>query len=200
MSVHRLTAQNFHLVGQQKQSLHINFGGNVLVFFKSQGCNMCAAFEPIFYQFAAQENRVTMAVVDLTYNRNIVHLSRGTTTPIEGTPRLILYVQGRPHALFKGERNLHSLITFISGALQTIADRQVSTFVPYQPPYNGGISAVNPVVSTGFQDYNNQPGMYQDTPGSGLVEQCNMDTGQCVMIPKHIIPHNMPWEAEKKAG
>ena len=208
MSIHQLSTQNFHVVGQQRQSLNINYGGNVLVFFKLQECQGCAAFEPVFNQLSTEEQRVSVAVLDLTYNREIVQMSRSSTTPIQKVPCLILYVQGRPHARFKGQKDLQSLKNFITGALQAVPQQppQQSSFVPQQQPpqqnmYGGSQQPqgsafmpdiVPPKAAINMAHY----GPAQAHPS--MQQQCDPDDDECLMIPKNIIPKNMPWESDYK--
>jgi len=203
MSIHQLSTQNFHIVGNQRQSLNINYGGNVLVFFKLQGCQGCAAFEPIFHQLSNEDRRVSYGILDLTYNRDIVQLSRSTTTPIQKVPHLILYSEGRPYARFKGEKNIQSLKNFISDATPQQTPQKPSFVQPQQqnmyggPPTRGNVympesqpprQAIN-MANSGIPAQQAHPSMRQ---------QCEQDNEDCLMIPDQIIPHNMPWESDYK--
>ena len=206
MSVHQLSTQNFYVVGNQRQSLNIDYSGNVLVLFKVQECQGCAAFEPVFLQLSREEKRASIAILDLTYNREIVHMSRHTTTPIQKVPKLILYVQGRPHARFKGDKTLQSLRNFITDALQVTQQQpsQQHTFVQQQPQQNlyggpppQGRAAYMPDIQPPKQAINMAQGIGGHAHPS-MQQQCDPDDTECLMIPDQIIPHNMPWESDFK--
>lgn len=134
MSVHQLTSQNFQVVGRNRQTLNINIPGNVLVFFKMDGCPGCTAFEPIFYQLAGQERRVNYAVINLSEAREVISMSRSTSTPIQTVPFIILYVNGNPFAKYNGKKNVAALKSFISKALSAPAPPPSSQgeFMPQQ--------------------------------------------------------------------
>lgn len=206
MSVHQLTSQNFHVVGQQRQALNINFAGNVLVLFKLDGCQGCGAFEPIFYQLAGVENRATMAVLNLSHHRDIIQQSRNTSTPIKKVPCLILYIQGRPRAVFNGKKDIPNLRKFITDVLDSAASQQQSfapqqqSFVPQQNMY-GGAQQGGAVYMPESQPPKVAARMAQHDGGMAhpsMSQQCDSDDEECLMMPDQIIPHNMPWESDYK--
>ncbi len=217
MSLHQLTTQNFHLVGRQRKTLNINLQGNVLVFFKMQGCVGCNAFEPVFYQLAGIEKRINYGMVDLTPNRNVINMSRQTNTPIQAVPSLIFYINGRPHAKYNGKKNIQALRGFIAKALQSApppvvhqgggADRgshQSDAFMPrqgYQPQqYPGSQPKVH--MPEGLKS----PSMQGIVKGGGrsnyaYLNPVDEEDEEKLEMPEHVTPHNMPWESGyKKIG
>lgn len=203
MSVHQLTTQNFHVAGQQTQSLSINYSGNVLVLFKLQDCPGCAAFEPVFHQLAREETRVVFAVLDLAINRDVGQMSRSTTTPIQKVPHLILYIQGRPHARFTGaQKTFPAIRNFISDALQSSQQnlqQQQHSFVQ-QNIYGGPQQAPRGFMPE-IQPPKQAIRMAQGLGGyahPSMQQQCDSDNPNCLMMPNQIVPHNIPWETEKR--
>ena len=208
MSVHQLSTKNFH-ISDNRQTLNIDYSGNVLVFFKIQDCDGCAAFEPVFHQLAREEKQASAAILDLTYNRDIIHMSRRTSTPIHKVPHLLLYVQGRPHARFKGEKTIDALRNFINDALKVVQPSQQHTFVQQQPQnipqpqniYGGAQPRGGSVFMPDIQPSKQAINMAQGSGGQAhpsMQQQCDPDTDECLLIPEQVIPHNMPWGGDYK--
>lgn len=191
MSVTQLTTQNFTSNGE---TLGISYAGNVMVFFQQDGCPGCAAVFPIFERLAASDSRVSFAAIDLKYNRDVIAMSRNTSTAIQKVPSIILYANGRPHARFKGAPNYASLVGFIADVVPTIQaarPTQQPSFVQQQRP-----AYIQPQNNAPRQQYNG--GQQQQAVHPSMQQQCDPDDEDCLMVPKEIIPHNMPWEAEFK--
>ena len=198
MSIQTLDIHNFFISGN---SMNINLPGNYLVFFKFDGCRGCEVFLPMFTQLSREDRRISYGITDLTYNRNIVQMSKPTTTPITTVPHLIIYCQGKPHARFTGEKNMKALKDFLSGVLANIPQPQPqSSFVP-QNMY-GGHSNQGTVVNIPDSHPPRQAsrmatsGQAQAHPS--MQNQCDPDDEDCLLMPSHIIPHNMPWESDYK--
>lgn len=204
MTTRQIGTENFFVSGNQ---MNINLPGNTLVFFKSEQCQGCATFEPVFNQLSREDQRVAYATIDLSYHRNIVQMSKSTTTMIQKVPHLILYVQGRPHARFSGERNIKGLRDFLAGVLKTIPQQlpqqsQVSFIAPQNNMY-GGQSSTGHV---NMPDSNPPRQAVRTAMGGGPVaqvhpsmqNQCDPNDEDCMLMPSHIIPHNMPWESDYK--
>lgn len=206
-----LSAEDFVVMGTKQKTLGINVPGNVLVFFKMRGCQNCAEFEPIFAKLAAKEKRVSHAVLNVSENRDVVMSSRETNTPIVAVPVLILYVNGRPHAKFSGTKNIPSIQSFITNALQgtrnTAPQQQRQQFMPSNMEKSGGKvrQAGDPNSAGGkpwVPDIGAAPSMKGIIKGaggrSGYAQGMNVDEDEesRLAIPDTVIPHNAPWEAE----
>jgi len=202
MSIHQLTSQHFTIVGRQRKALSLQMGGAVLVFFKMQSCQGCAAFEPIFNQLAAEDRRVGYAVIDIGVYRDVVGMSRQTTTPIQTVPTIILYIEGRPHAKPK-KKDIMSLRSFLSGALSKAPPQAAAAasrpsqqpFMPnqqypqpqqkyYQPEMDGRMPSMKGVRGGG-----NGQSMYAQ------LNQADEDDDMKMLIPEQITPHNKPWDS-----
>jgi thiol-disulfide isomerase/thioredoxin len=212
MAIRQIGTENFFVSGNQ---MNLNLAGNTLVFFKSEQCQGCAAFEPVFNQLSREDQRVTYATVDLSYHRNIVQMSKPTTTTIQKVPHLILYVQGRPHARFSGERNIKGLRDFLAGVMKTIPQypqhpqhsqpqqNQVSFIAPQNNMY-GGQSVTGhqtmamPDIAPPRQAARMATGGGPSQAHPSMQNQCDPDDEDCMLMPSHIIPHNMPWESDYK--
>lgn len=194
-SIQVLTQSYFEVVSQsrKKDSLHLKMGGNVLVFFKMQGCGGCESLEPIFKQVAQNNHQITYAVMDTTYDRSIVSMSHSTSTPINEVPTLIFYSNGKPIAKVKG-RTYQTLNDSISQTLSHVNSSQPQVQHSSSNMYGG----------------NSQPGVvYQ--PATQIPSQANKPVHhlpqkfeeectdeECLLVPPGTIPKNKPWTAELK--
>jgi len=204
------------VIGTRQKTLGINLQGNVFVFFKMQGCDNCAQFEPIFAQLSKMEGRVNCAILDITKNRDVVVWSRDTNTAITAVPVLILYINGRPHAKFNGTKNIPSIQTFITKALQTNpAGSSSQQFMPQSshsphPPHppQGQSNMYGGGYGPAQHQYGQQDGKFHmpeigAAPSmkgviKGYVSGNNVedDDEARLLVPDTVIPHNTPWEAE----
>ena len=120
MSVLNLNSSNFDLVGSKQNGLWIYIQGVLLVFYKSRKSVPCENIEPLFYSLAAVEKRATFAALDLDVNREVVSISRNSTTPIQAVPLFILYINKRPGAKFSGEVTAQRLRDFITRTFESL--------------------------------------------------------------------------------
>lgn len=201
-----LTPQNFVVIGTRTKTLGINLQGNVFVFFKMQGCDSCAQFEPIFAQLSKVDGRVTCAILDITQYREVTMWSRETSTPITAVPILILYVNGRPHAKFGGTKNIPSIQGFITKALQTTPPTSGSQtpFMPQaaHPPANlyGGYNGAAPQYGgrSRMSEIGAAPSMKGMIKGYSNGNNVEDEEDQKLLVPDTVTPYNTPWESEFK--
>ncbi len=166
MSIVQLYPGNFSLVGRQRKTMNISLPGNVLVLYIMQDCRGCQAVEPIFHELSRVESRVKYAICNLTNARDIIAMSHQTKTQIQKVPHMILYIMGRPHARFRGEKNIPSLRNFIGRAL-TASTQQPQEFVQQQGNmYGGGEGNYQQSASHMTPQYQRQQ-MQQQGPGPG---------------------------------
>ncbi len=200
MSIYTLGVQNFGLIDG---SMNINVGGLLLVLFKMQGSQESSALESIFAKLPSKNPHVKYAVCDLTYNRNVIDMSRSSTTVIQKPPVIILYVDRKPFALFKGSKDLTSLDRFVINALKALQEqraKQQPTFSqppPQQnmyggPPQQRGNSAYIPEIGNMNSKTAKASGMHQ----SLLKQQVDDEDDSSLKMPDNVIPHNLPWESD----
>src|SRR6185503_2433955 len=127
MSVQEATQNDFRLVSTPAGNvLTINRHGNTLVFFKMDTCPGCEAFAPIFHNLSGSGGRINnFVMVNISRYRDIVSWSRNNTkTPIQNVPLIILYVDGKPYAIYKGKKTFQDVLSFINKSLENISPSQ----------------------------------------------------------------------------
>ena len=228
MSINQLTSNNFSLSERGgKKFLNINLPGAVLCFFKMNGCPGCKGFEPIFHQLAAEENRVNYAILNVSTSRDVVSMSRKSTTSIETVPSLLLFVNGGPHARFNGKKAIQPLRSFINKALQHAPPSTSSHgFMPRGGMYDNsrGYPPSHMAPMQGHAGYSqpgssgpnngNQPKHYMPEIGNapnmkgkikgefgshqGYLEELEDDDEDKLLLPEQVTPYNVPWEIQYK--
>lgn len=205
MSVHTLTHHNFTVLGSHKKTLCVNINVKLLlVFFKMDTCNICAQFEPIFYQLSQTDTRVSYGILNITQNREIAIWSRQTSTPINAVPTLILYVDGKPHVKFNGNKNIPSIQNFITQALSTTGGNSAA-MPPQAKPFVNQNMYGPPTVPGGPQQHKSwmpeigaAPSMKGMIKGGGGYGPGGVDDDDdnVLRIPDNVVPWNTPWDAE----
>ena len=206
-TIFNLNANDFFITGGGKTTtLRIRPEGPVLVLFKMDRCAGCAQFEPVFHQLAHEIRSIQYAIANVSGpNRNIVHMSKGSSTELKFTPHLILYANGRPAARFTGNLNKESVQNFINRAMAQVMEQgwlnnRPSTFMPSgpsgAPSYRGAPSEA--AWGTSHPPPDHSSGMAGGGGGmnSGYMTLGNGEESEeeQLLTPNAVIPHNRPWQ------
>lgn len=196
-----LDEQSFYLdtsgQGAQRQTLKLRMGRSVLVLFTMPRCRGCNAFKPKFQQLAANQAHLIFAIADLSILKNVVQLSRASSTPLQSVPTLILYADGTPRAKFKGSMNIASVESFLRKGLAAISSRRGApatgspgpTGYRPQPPQQGS-TLYGPANTRG----GGEPAPNRQTYAAlGNPED---EDDVCLLMPNGVCPHNQPWSSE----
>jgi|SRR5271154_7006507 len=199
--VKMLSVNNFSLVGTKKKALAVDIERPTLVWFKlpPEKCPRCAEFQNVWGQLVRLENRVVFGMCDLDgNNRNIVQMSKDTSTPLTGVPKLIFYFGGLPYAIFQGQRNLQSIQAFIGQAISK-AQEQTQT-VPQNNIYGG---QSKPSQRTYQPDLPPKLPRQARTIGSGgynLLGGAEDSEENVLLVPTVFNPFNKPWAIDNAGG
>lgn len=212
MSIIQLSSQHFQVAGQRKKTMHVAVPGNVLVFFKTQGCSGCGAMEPVFQQVARGDPRIQYCIVDISIHRDIIKMSHQSSTPIQKVPHLIFYSNSSPRAVFKGKKTIQGFKNFIDKMLNMVGNQQVQqqprqTFMPQQQEYTphqqsiyGGYALPDTKVYTPEDIGSGNKSFGKALSGGSGYAKFNsgMDDDNDVKLemPHTVTPHNMPWDSD----
>jgi len=109
--VYYLNANDF---GLSQGHLMTNVEGPLFVMFTSKNCKHCDNFMPTFQDLNGSVVGMNFGICNVTGANSSVHqMSLNSSTPIEGTPKFILYNNGIPFAEYKGARTRQSVIAFM---------------------------------------------------------------------------------------
>jgi len=127
MSIYYLTSEEFSV---EDRKLAIGLPGTTLVMYTTKGCTHCIKYLPEYKMLPKRMTGITFAICDLDENRGISRMSQTTVTPIDKVPKLILYINGLPKAVYSGTRNNAEIMKFIQEVLSTLNQKQSAAVDP----------------------------------------------------------------------
>lgn len=201
MGITYLTHADFVILGSKTKTLGIKPPGTILVWYKIQGDPYCQQFEPIFAKLSSADNRINFAVLDVSRpdGREVVALSRSTSTPITGVPLLILYANGRPYAKFNGTRSMETIRDFITSSLRALMApaKQVSAPAQFMPSQQGMYGSGNDHSDAVRMPDNLGPPPSMKGKIKGTISTVDSEEDHTLATPiaPGSTPHNIPWES-----
>lgn len=184
----QLAEQHFSAVDGRVMTLNIN-RPIVFVLFKMAKCGYSTQILPFFEQMAKQDQRLAFAVIDVGQYRNVTGMAKSTNTPIRSTPTFILYSDGQPKFIYKGERTPQNIKAFLDDALHRIAANRSFSQQGHPPQRGGGPP----------QGHYPPQGQFPQQGPHGVPQQPASDDETALKMPPNVIPINEPWRADKKA-
>ena len=125
MSNYYLNTEDFALNGN---NLIIGVNGITLVMFYSQNCKYCSAFMPQYLSLPGSIIGVNFGLCCVDgKNNQIIKMSKTSSTPIAGVPKIILYNDGVPYVEYTGQRNRQNILQFLQDILIKLNQKQSFT-------------------------------------------------------------------------
>jgi thioredoxin-like negative regulator of GroEL len=121
-----LSSEDFFVNENQSEKLlncQVN-QGLVLVLFYSTQCEHCQKAIPVFRQLPQMIHGCSFAMINVSTNAKVVHMSRTTISPIQYVPLVVLYVNGEPYYKYKGTIALPEIQKFIVQMSQMLESKQ----------------------------------------------------------------------------
>lgn len=172
----------------RKNIMMLNVQGVNLVYFYQHPNKHCALFTNIYNKYSNTEKRIKCLCIDVSRYRNVIQLSKDSTSPIESVPHLILFMDGNPVARIKvpevvqgGDLKLKENVSKVLSKLSA-ARSQSSQPSQHSQSYRSSSST----------SYHEPEGMEREGP-SGYP---SADDEHTMAMPTDIIPHNSPWEVD----
>lgn len=98
--------------------------GISLLLFYSDACQHCKTLMPIFNSLPLEMSGVKFGLVNVGRNKKCIQMSHETIAPIDRVPYIILYYNGKPFVIYRGERSSSAIKTFISDISRNIRLKQ----------------------------------------------------------------------------
>lgn len=117
MVVQNLTEDDFTNKGGK---LCCNVQGVCLVMFRGSTCKFSNQFFPTFNKLSTREPRISWATVLVDSNRRVILMAKGTKTPISSVPYFVLYVDGTPYSIYKGNRTGEDVLNYVLKSIDKI--------------------------------------------------------------------------------
>jgi thiol-disulfide isomerase/thioredoxin len=120
-----LTHEDFSIQKGKNGNIHCcNVPGLALMLFYSPGCEHCNKLFPVFKHLPGTINGCQFGIINVSTNRKIVEMSQNTVAPIKYVPYIVLYVNGRPFMMYKGEHTAESISRFVIDVAKNIEKKQ----------------------------------------------------------------------------
>lgn len=132
--------------------------GLSLIFYHSNKCEFCHVFVPIFKELPKRVGGCMFGTINISENKELVEISKKSTTPLEYVPYIVLYIDGVPFMRYDGQRSLEGIRSFI---FQVAERLQQPTAVNYGDANNRLLPGESGMESK----LNNMSGVEQDTSG-----------------------------------
>ena len=109
-----LTADDFELrKGTKGNIVCHDIPGYSLVLFYSTQCKYCKELIPIFKQLPGSISGCQFGMINVSKNKNIVHMSRNSIAPIDYVPYVILFINGKPSMRYDGPADAQTIQKFV---------------------------------------------------------------------------------------
>lgn len=109
-----LTADDFELrKGTKGNIVCHDIPGYSLVLFYSTQCKYCKELIPVFKQLPGSISGCQFGMINVSKNKNIVHMSRNSIAPIEYVPYVILFINGKPSMRYDGPADVQTIQKFV---------------------------------------------------------------------------------------
>lgn len=123
-----------------------NIPGVSLVLFFSQQCPHCSDVYPHFSTLPRIIPGCRFALLNISNNVGVAHMSNKTIAPITHVPFIILYVNGRPAMKYNGEKSLRGISNFVNEVMSRLqvkksftSTSKVDSLTDEIPEYASGI-------------------------------------------------------------
>jgi thioredoxin-like negative regulator of GroEL len=121
-----LSSEDFYLSDTQNEKL-LNTTleqGMMLILFYSTQCEHCQNAIPIWRQLPQMIHGCSFAMINVSTNAKVVHLSKNSISPIQYVPLVILYVNGEPYYKYKGAITLPEIQKFMLQMSKILESKQ----------------------------------------------------------------------------
>ena len=109
-----LTADDFELrKGTKGNIVCHDIPGYSLVLFYSTQCKYCKELIPIFKQLPGSISGCQFGMINVSKNKDIVHMSRNSIAPIDYVPYVILFINGKPSMRYDGPADVQTIQKFV---------------------------------------------------------------------------------------
>ena len=114
-----------------------NIEGFSLVLFYSNKCEHSQALLPIFKKLPNNVNQCIFGLINVTLNKEVVKMSKGTLAEIKYVPLILLFIDGKPYMRYDGEPVLEELVNFVIAISQQVRKKpsQQQEEPPHQQQY-----------------------------------------------------------------
>lgn len=120
-----LSSEDFGLQRASKgQALCHSIPGFSLILFYSTHCDHCQKLIPIFKKLPGTIGGCQFGMLNVSMNKEVVGMSRESTTPITYVPYIMFYIDGQPFTAYSGPYQESEIRKFIIEVANTLQKKQ----------------------------------------------------------------------------
>jgi hypothetical protein len=101
-----------------------NIKGISLILFYSTQCKYCAISLPVFKSLPGTLNGCQFGIVNISNSKEVVNMSRKSTSPLQYVPFIILYFDGKPIMSYDGAHDGNEIRKFIITISKDLQQKQ----------------------------------------------------------------------------
>jgi thiol-disulfide isomerase/thioredoxin len=150
-----LSSEDFNIQnGTKGQIMCTSIPGFSLILFYSTFCEHCQKLIPIFKNLPGTIGGCQFGMINVSTDRQCVKMSANTVAPVTYVPYIVLYVEGKPFMIYKGEHSMESIKKFFFDVADNLQKKQ--TFAQHPPQRNVNQNATisaNAQVPQGIPEY-----------------------------------------------
>jgi thioredoxin-like negative regulator of GroEL len=125
-----LTSHDFTITGKgEDKQLTTQISGLSLILFYSPNCKYCTDVVPIFKQLPSLLNGCQFGIINVNTNKEIIEMSKDTTSPLTYVPFIVIYYKGEPYWSYSGPPTVTDIKNFIVEIAQKISKENKMQFM-----------------------------------------------------------------------
>lgn len=102
-------------------------GFDIVLYYSTQ-CQHCKTYVELFRSSSGRTSNCEFSLVNLDKCKEIIAMTKGTTTELEYVPVVIMYCDGMPYMAYGGDPEVNSFLRFIDDCSKKfIAEKQPSS-------------------------------------------------------------------------
>jgi thioredoxin-like negative regulator of GroEL len=102
-----------------------NIKGISLILFYSTQCKFCATSLPIFKTLPGTLTGCQFGIVNISISKELVGMSRQSTSPLQYVPFIILYFEGKPIMSYDGPHDINEIRKFVITVTKDLQQKQL---------------------------------------------------------------------------
>lgn len=144
VGIYFLSGKDFHVrqnIDGKLLSLEADIKGINLVLFYSNECSYCDEVMLEFKKLPEHIFGCSFSMINLNQNKDVVHMSKETLTPLTYVPEMILYLDNLPYTKYEGKASLEEIQQFIRDVSNNLQNNTFTTTTP-------SVKHEEPMIST----------------------------------------------------
>ena len=110
--------------GKQSKMMCCNIPGFSLILYYSTQCVYCQKLIPVYKKLPYLVNGCKFAMINISKNKRVIGMSKGTIAPVTYVPYIVLYINGQPFMRYDGPPKINDIRKFIVEVYNSVKHKQ----------------------------------------------------------------------------